>query len=219
MSKRSSLVSLVPAVIAGAWIAHAVAASPEDERRLDTAGSNICRESSALERAVAGARQMRREVAKAAQQMSRNDEAEQRRAFLQDEFNQRALGAQEQIVADTRRTLISYQAEYRQVAGRDFDPALCEGGRLRVTYDMRLHEQQEREWESTKDMMKKALADGEQYRLGQIACEDWKILQLPAEQVERWRPGYRAEAQSRFAAFSSDYRRRTGKSFDTVSCR
>ncbi len=216
---RSRLLATLTAVLVSLWGAQAIAAPPMDERRLDDVGNNICHDSSVLKRAVAGAQDMRREAARVQQQLGIGNEAEQRRAFLQNELTQRLVGAQDQIVADTRRSLLANQAEYRRVASREFDESLCNGGSLRVSYMARVQQQKEQEWQSNVDMTKKALADGEAYRQGQIACEDWKVLQMPADQVERFRPGYQAEARTRFSTFSSDYQRKNGRPFDTKACR
>jgi hypothetical protein len=214
--KRSSWVTTTIVVVC--CVMPVTAAFAVDEETLDGMETGICRENSGLERAVAGADQMRRESAEAQQQRGRGSEDEQRRAFLQNEFIKRAIGAQDQIVAESRAALQSRQAEYLRRVGRNFDTTQCDGGQLRVSRAARLQEKKEKEWEDTKAMMNKALADGEAYRQAQIACEDWKILQRPAEEIERWRPGYQAEARARYGAFAGEYQRKTGKPFDVTRC-
>lgn len=219
MLNRNRPIAIVASILVSMCISPAGAAPPLDGGRLDDVEGGICRETSGLKRAIAGAEEVRRESARLAQRMGRGDETEQRQAFLRNEIAQRAVGAQDQIVADTRRSLLSYQGEYRRLTGKEFDLSLCNGSTVRVTHAMQAQQQKEQEWQANVAMTSRVLADGEAYRQALIACEDWKIMQQPAETVERWRPGYMQEARGRFSAFSSDYQRKNGKPFDPKSCR
>lgn len=219
MSIRSNKIVMVFGLIVSAASLQLSASPAADGARLDSVEGEICSHSLRLNRAVAGAAQMRRDIARDAQQMGRGDETEQRRAFLQQEISKRALGAQDQIVAETRSQLLSNQAEYRRLVGKDFDVSQCDGGRVRVTHAMRAQEQQERDWQAGKNMRDKVMADRETNLQAVLACDDWKTLQQPTEKMERFRPGYQAEARARFTAFTNDYRLKNGKAFDTARCR
>jgi hypothetical protein len=206
-------------IVGGCFVQAAAVAAPASMPGLDDVSQSICSDTVRLARSQAGEENARRENARNAQQLNRGDEAEQRRAFLAVEVGKRALAAQQQISQETRNSLMNNKAQYRRLTGRDFDPSLCNGAQLRITEMARVQQQKEQELEAHREVRNKALADGEAYIQAQIACADWKMLQLPEESAERAQPGAQAEARVRFAAFSSDYRRKNGRPFDAASCR
>ena len=214
------MIRLASAIIVAGCLAHATAAAaPGSMPGLDDVSQSICSDTVGLARGQAGVESARRENARNAQQLGRGDEAEQRRAFLAVEVGKRALAAQQQIVEETRSSLMNNKAQYRRLTGREYDPSLCNGAQLRTTEMARVQQQKEQELEAHREVRNKALADGEAYIQAQIACADWKMLQLPEESAERAQPGAQAEARVRFASFSRDYQRKNGRPFDTGTCR
>ena len=117
------------------------------------------------------------------------------RAQLRRELDNRVKQAQTERVETNRRDLIRYQAEYRQLTGREFDTGQCDGPRVRVTHAMREQQQRQVAMNAQTVKMNQMLAAGEACRQADIrmseACDANKAMEVPPQAVARlFPPGY-----------------------------
>ena len=197
--------------------------------RLDELETRICSGVDGLRRATAAAAELRRapvpgqQVADVQQMTGPIDDA-RRRAFLQQQLNQRMLGAQESIVTSTRQELQQNQDEYRRATGRDFQVRDCVPGQIRTTHVQREQARQEAEQQETSAMMARVLAEGDRLReivvRDREACEAKRILDMPAQEAARLHsPARVSTARREYAEFLDAHQKFYKRPFDPSRCR
>jgi hypothetical protein len=205
------------------WLPPVAGASPAGASDLDNAESNICMANSRLQGSVAAAVQDSRQSIPIEQLAGRIDNPVSR-AQMQRELDNRVRQAQDQMVETNRRDLIRYQAEYRQLTGREFDSGQCSGGRPRVTHAMREQQQRQVAINAQTVKMSQVLAAGAAYRQADIrmseACDAKKATEVPPQAAARlFPPGYVEKSRQVYSEFVSSYQREHGTPFDTSRCR
>lgn len=146
------------------------------------------------------------------------------RAQLQRELNNWVKQAQNEMVETNRRDLIRYQAEYRQLTGREFDTRQCDGPRVRVIHAMREQQQRQVAMNAQTVKLSQVLAAGEAYRQADIrmseACDANKVMEVPPQAVARLLPPeYVEKSRQVYSEFVSSYQREHGAPVDTAHCR
>jgi hypothetical protein len=222
MAKRSTGLGALAAAGAALWLTQA-AAEPPSASALDNAEANVCMATSRLQGSVAAAVQDSRQSIPIEQLTGRIDNPVSR-AQLQRELDNRVKQAQNDMVETNRRDLIRYQAEYRQLTGREFDTGQCDGPRVRVTHAMREQQQRQLAMNAQTAKMSQVLAAGEAYRQADIrmsaACDAKKSLDIPPQAAARlFPPGYVEKSRQVYGEFVSSYQREHGAPFDTARCR
>jgi hypothetical protein len=225
MATDSSALRILAAAAAAAamWLSPAAGVTPPSASELDNAEANICMAHSRLQGSVAAAVQDSRQSIPIEQLAGRIDNP-MSRAQMQRELDNRVRQAQDQMVETNRRDLVRYQSEYRQLTGREFDTAQCDGVRVRVTHQLREQQQRQVAMSAQTARMSQALAAGEAYRQADIhmseACDAKKALDVPPQAAARlFPPGYVEKSRQVYSQFVSSYQREHGAPFDAARCR
>jgi hypothetical protein len=223
MAIRSAGLKALVAIGIVLWLARAAGAPPVSAGALDDAESSICMANSRLQGSVAAAGQDRRQPIPVEQLAGRIDNPASR-ARLQRELDSRLEQAQDQMIETNRGDLVRYQAAYRQLTGKDFDTAKCNGPRPRVTHAMMEQQRREADMNARMAQAGQSLAAGEAQRRADLrlseACEARKVLDVPPQAAARlFPPGHVDNARRLYGDFVSSYQREHGTPFDPARCR
>jgi hypothetical protein len=223
MATRSTSFRAGVAIGVAVWLSPAAGQPPVSASELDNAESNICMAQARLQGSAAAAVQDSRQSIPIEQLSGRIDNPASR-AQLQRELDKSLKQAQAQMVETDRQDLRRYQAAYRQLTGREFDTAQCNGPRPRVTHAMLEQQRRDADMDARMARAIQARATGEQQRQADLrlsaACDAKKALDVPPAAAARlFPPGYLDDARRVYSEFVSSYPREHGTPFDPAQCR